>query len=84
MPADATRPNKTFALAKTALLVLFAVTFSVDPRPPMFAPGVPGPIGLGLCVVGLVLMLSAFPSLGGAIQIAPEPRLGPALLDSRG
>jgi protein-S-isoprenylcysteine O-methyltransferase Ste14 len=39
-------------------------------------------VGAVLCAVGLFIMLSAFVSIGGAIQIAPEPRPGGKLVTS--
>ena len=73
--------SRNYALAQSALFCVFAAVFFLDAGPPLFpSGGLPGAIGVVLCLAGLLLLLSAFASIRGAIQIAPEPRPGARLV----
>jgi protein-S-isoprenylcysteine O-methyltransferase Ste14 len=68
------RKSRTYGIAQTMLLVVYAGVFMLDPSRRLFAPGIPGSVGLVLCAAGLVLMAGAFAVIRGVIQVAPEPR----------
>jgi protein-S-isoprenylcysteine O-methyltransferase Ste14 len=68
------RKSRTYGIAQTILLVVYAGVFMLAPDRPLFAPGIPGIVGLVLCAAGLVLMAAAFAVIRGVIQVAPEPR----------
>ena len=69
------RKSEIYAAAQTVLLCVFAGVFFVDREPPLWMRGgVPSAVGAALCVIGLLLMLSAVVTLRRVIQIAPEPR----------
>lgn len=64
-----------YAAAQTLLVCVFAGVYFVDREPPLWMRGgVSSAAGAGLCVIGLLLMLSAVVTLRRVIQIAPEPR----------
>src|SRR2546425_12805778 len=74
MASSTHQTSRNFAIAQTALLCVFAAATFLDRGPRLLAAGgVPGVIGSSLCVAGLLLMLAAFASIRGMIQIAPEP-----------
>ena len=75
MVQDKHRASRNYAVAQTLLLFVFAGAFFLDSGPRLFTAGMLGTVGAVLCAVGLVLMLLAFASLGGSIQIAPQPRI---------
>ena len=77
---DTHRTSRNYAVAQTLLLFAFAGAFFLDFGPRLFTAATPGTVGAVLCVVGLLLMLLGFASIGGAIQIAPEPRVGGELV----
>jgi len=74
--------SKRYAVAQTVILFTFAVVFFLDDSPAIPVPGAFETVGTFLCAIGLVIMLSAFASIRGVIQIAPEPRLGGKLVTS--
>ncbi len=75
------RASRLYAAVQTVLLCVFAGAFFLDTGRRLFPPGgIPGTLGALLCGLGVVLLLSAFASIGGAIQIAPEPRPGAQLV----
>jgi protein-S-isoprenylcysteine O-methyltransferase Ste14 len=80
MVQDTHRTSRNYAVAQTLLLFAFAGAFFMDTGPRLFTAGTPGTVGAVLCSVGLLLMLLAFVSIGGSIQIAPEPRVGGQLV----
>lgn len=67
-------------MAQSALLCGFAGVFILDTGPVLLVRGTTATIGAVLCAGGLLLMLLAFASLGGTIQIAPVPRPGTQLV----
>ena len=71
--------NSVYATLQTVLLCLFALVFFFDDRPALFPPETSRTAGSVLCVIGLVLMFSAFAAIRGAVQIAPEPKRGARL-----
>jgi protein-S-isoprenylcysteine O-methyltransferase Ste14 len=71
--SDALR-SRIYATGQNLLLALFAAVVLFDRRPPLFASTAARDIGLGLCAIGIVLMLAAILALRRVIQIAPEPR----------
>ena len=75
------RTSRNYALVQTVLFCAFAAAYFLDVGPRLFPPGgMRGTIGAVLCMAGLLLMLSAFGSIGRAIQIAPEPKPGAQLV----
>jgi protein-S-isoprenylcysteine O-methyltransferase Ste14 len=67
--------SRSYAVVQTLLLSAFAIVYFVGSGELVFpAGGAVRAAGLVLCALGLLVMLAAFRSLGGAIQIAPEPR----------
>ena len=67
--------SRTYAVLQTVLLAAFTAVFFLDSGPRLVASSERVEIvGLALCATGLLLMVAAFRALGGAIQIAPEPR----------
>ena len=71
--------NSVYAILQTALLCIFALVFFLDERPLLFPPQMSRTAGSVLCVIGLLLMFSAFAAIRGAVQIAPEPKRGAQL-----
>ena len=71
--------NSVYATLQTGLLCIFALVFFFDDRPPLFPAGMSRTGGSVLCVVGLLLMFSAFAAIRSAVQIAPEPKRGAQL-----
>jgi len=71
---SAERKSRNYGAVQTILLCVFAAAFMLDRSRPLFEPGTPGIIGLVLCAAGLALMVAAFATIRGVIQIAPEPR----------
>lgn len=80
MVQDTHRASRNYAVAQTFLLSAFAGAFFLDTGPRLFPAGMPGTAGAVLCAIGLLLMLFAFASLGGSIQIAPQPKVGGQLV----
>lgn len=81
MTEDTQRASRNYGVAQSTLLFVFAGAYFLDSGPGLVAPGgSAGVIGAALCAVGLLLMLAAFVSLGGAIRIAPEPKPGAGLV----
>jgi protein-S-isoprenylcysteine O-methyltransferase Ste14 len=74
MTKDLARASKTYGAMQTTILCAFSLAFFVDAGPRLFGPGTSAVVGAVLCGAGLLLLLSAFPSIGRVIQIAPEPR----------
>ena len=71
--------NSVYAILQTALLCIFALVFFLDERPLLFPPEMSRTAGSVLCVIGLLLMFSAFAAIRGAVQIAPAPKRGAQL-----
>jgi len=71
---DTHRTSRNYAIMQTVLLCAFAGGFILDDGRRLLTGGMPGAVGAVLCASGLLLMLLAFISIGGVIQIAPEPR----------
>jgi protein-S-isoprenylcysteine O-methyltransferase Ste14 len=74
-PPGRTEMSRTYAVLQSLLLAAFAAVYFLDSGSRL----VPSServeiVGLALCATGLLLMVAAFRALGGAIQIAPEPR----------
>jgi protein-S-isoprenylcysteine O-methyltransferase Ste14 len=76
------RESKYYALAQTALLILFGFAVLMSPRNHTFVWASAVIIGNVLCGVGLVIIALAFASLRGAIQIEPEPKPGAQLVET--
>src|SRR2546423_27275 len=70
------RKSRNYGIAQTVVLCGFAGAFSFDAGPRLFDRGITDTIGLVLCAGGLVVMMVAFATIRGVIQIAPEPRAG--------
>ena len=76
------RTSKRYAVAQTVLLILFAAVVFLSPRNYLFASARDAIAGDVLGAVGVLLIVFAFASLGGAIQIAPEPKRGAQLVET--
>ena len=76
------RASKRYAVAQTSLLIVFAALVFLGPRNFLFVSASAVIAGSALCGVGLLLVILAFASLRGAIQIAPEPKRGAQLVES--
>src|ERR1700687_4560037 len=76
------RTSKRYAVAQTVLLILFAAVVFLSPRNYLFASARAAIAGDVLGAVGVLLIVFAFASLGGAIQIAPEPKRGAQLVET--
>ena len=74
------RASKNYGIAQTLLLCAYAAIFFFLPGTLLIAP-VPKP-GIVLCVIGLVIMLLAFLSIRGVVQIEPEPKAEGHLISS--
>ncbi len=74
--------SKRYAIAQTVLLVVFAAAVFLSPRDYLFLSANGVIAGNVLCGVGLLVIVLAFASLRGAIQIAPEPKRGAQLVES--
>ena len=73
--------SRNYAVLQTLLLSAFAIVYFVGSGALLFpAGGAVRTVGLVLSLLGLLVMLAAFRSLGGAIQIAPEPRANAQLV----
>jgi protein-S-isoprenylcysteine O-methyltransferase Ste14 len=79
---DIERTSKRYAVAQTVLLVLFAAVVFLSPRDYLFVSAGGVIAGNVLCAVGLLVIVLAFASLRGAIQIAPEPKPGAQLIET--
>lgn len=80
MTSQTSRSSGYYAVAQSALLCGFAGVFILDTGPDLLVRGTTATIGTALCAAGLALMLLAFVSIGGTIQIAPVPRPGRQLV----
>ena len=81
MATDTHQTSRNYALVQTVVFCAFAAAFFLDAGPRLFPPGVvSGAVSAVLCLAGVLLLLAAFGSIGGAIQIAPEPRPGARLV----
>src|SRR5712675_248168 len=69
---DIERTSKRYAVAQTVLLILFAAVVFFSPRDYLFVSAGGVIAGNVLCAVGVLVIVLAFASLRGAIQIAPE------------
>jgi len=76
------RASKRYAVAQTGLLVVFAAVVFLSPRDFLFLPASGVIARNAICGVGILLVILAFASLRGAIQIAPEPKRGAQLVES--
>lgn len=76
------RISKCYAFAQTSLLILFGLAVLLSPRNHIFVSASAVVIGNVLCGAGLVVIVLAFASLRGAIQIAPEPKCGAQLVET--
>ena len=76
------RISQRYAIAQTILLIVFAAVVFWSPRDYLFLSGSSVIAGNVLCGVGLLVIVLAFASLRGAIQIAPEPKRGAQLVES--
>lgn len=79
-----TQPNRIsryYEVIQIILLCSFAGIFFLDSGSQLIAPGTLTTIGFVLCAIGLLLMLFAFASIGGVVQIAPKPWTGRQLLN---
>ncbi len=65
---------------QTVLLCAFAVVFIADGGPWLLMSMTSRAVGAALCAAGLLLLLSAFVSIGSAVRIEPEPRPGSELV----
>jgi protein-S-isoprenylcysteine O-methyltransferase Ste14 len=74
--------SRSYALAQTVLLCVFAGAFFLTAGPALFVSTASKVAGAVLCVIGLLLMFSALASIRGAVQIAPEPRADAQLVTS--
>jgi protein-S-isoprenylcysteine O-methyltransferase Ste14 len=74
--------NKRYAVAQTVLLIVFAAVVFLSPRNFLFVSASAVIVGNALCGVGILLVILAFASLRGAVQIAPEPKRGAQLVES--
>ena len=74
------RTSRRYAVAQSALLVLFAAADLFAPGPPTFVSAGAALVGSALCVAGLLLMAGAFVVLRKVIQIQPAPREGGELV----
>lgn len=70
------RKSRNYAVAQTLFLLAFAAAVFLAKEPRLFAAGPPETAGTALCAVGVVLMFSAFASIGSSVQISPEPKAG--------
>jgi protein-S-isoprenylcysteine O-methyltransferase Ste14 len=73
-PSDPGRASRNYGHAQTLVLSLFALTFVLDPNRPLALSPPLALAGTVLCAIGLLIMLAAFLSIRGVIQIAPEPK----------
>ena len=80
MRASPQEVSKRYGLAQTILLFAFAAVFFLSPGSLLFVWSPAPAVGSFLCAVGIVLIVLAFLSLRGTIQIAPEPRPGRQLV----
>lgn len=80
MAQDTHRKSRNYAVAQTLLLFAFAGAFFLNTGSRLFTAETSGIVGAALCSIGLLLMLLAFASIRGSIQIAPEPRVGGRLV----
>ena len=72
--------SQRYAFAQTILLCAFAVVAVFLPGPLLFFFGIAISVGNFLCFIGILVIVLAFISLRGTIQIAPEPRAGKQLV----
>jgi len=78
-----TQPNRIsryYAVIQTILLCSIPGIFFLDSSSQLIAPGTLATIGFVLCAISLLLMLFAFASIGGVVQIAPKPWTGRQLV----
>ena len=80
MVQDTHRTSRNFAVAQTVLLFAFACAFFLGNGPALFAATPLGTVGTVLFAAGLLLMLLAFVSIRGSIQIAPQPKVSGQLV----
>lgn len=78
---DTHRISIQYRNGQAALLCAFVVLFFLDHSPPFEAIHSTS-FGTTLCLLGLLLMLTAFVSLRAVIQVAPEPKAGGQLITS--
>ena len=76
------RTSHRYAFAQTILLIFFAAVIFLSPKDYLFVSARVAVAGDLLCGVGLLLIILAFTSLRGAIQIAPEPKQGAQLVET--
>jgi len=74
--------SNRYALAQTILLIFFAAIIFLTPKDYLFVSGTATVAGNALCGAGLLVIILAFTSLRGAIQIAPEPKQGAHLVET--
>lgn len=74
--------SKGYAFAQTILLILFAAAVLLSPKSYLFDAPNARVAGNFLGAAGVLLIVFAFLSLRGAIQIAPEPKPGAKLVES--
>jgi len=72
--------SKNYGFAQTAILCVYTAVFFFLPGTLLHSP-MPKP-GIVLCAVGLLIILLAFLSLRGVIQIEPEPKAEGHLVSS--
>jgi protein-S-isoprenylcysteine O-methyltransferase Ste14 len=77
---DPHQTSRKYAVVQTVLLCAFAGTFFLMDGPWLLPPERFRAVGAVLCAAGVLLMVGAFLSIRGAIQIAPEPRRGAQLV----
>ncbi len=82
MVQDTHRTSRNYAAVQTLLLIAFAGAFFLGRGPRLFTATTLGAVGAVMCACGLLLMLLAFVSIRGSIQIAPEPKVGGQLVTS--
>ena len=78
--SETQQTSHRYAVAQTILLISFAAVMFLTPKDYLFVSTGAAVAGSFLCGAGLLLVILAFGSLRGAIQIAPEPKRGAQLI----
>ena len=72
---SANAKSRAFGTLQSAVFVLFALVYFLDPSPRTVGGGAVLPVVSDvLCLAGVVLLVVALRTIGKSIQIAPEPR----------
>ena len=74
--------SRRYAVAQTVLLILFAAVVFLSPGNYLFVSAGAKIAGNVIGLAGVLLIIFAFASLRGAIQIAPEPKHGAQLVET--